>query len=105
FVDIALDCVGANFDRSLTKQYLEELEGFYLCDGWDRDGNVRRIDHYIPFAMHFYGLIYSKLVDDDYAQRYRERALLFANDFKHWFGSDGGEIPFRRSLTYPLPSP
>jgi len=100
FVDIALDRVGANFDRSLTRQYLEELEGFYLGDGWYRDGNVRRIDHYIPFAMHFYGLIYSKLVDDDYARRYRERALLFANDFKHWFGSDGATIPFGRSLTY-----
>ena len=33
FVDIALDRVGADFDRSLTKQYLEELEGFYIGDG------------------------------------------------------------------------
>ena len=31
FVDIALDRVGAEFDRSLTKQYLEELEGFYAA--------------------------------------------------------------------------
>jgi hypothetical protein len=85
FVDIALDRVGAEFDRSLTKQYLEELEGFYIGDGWYRDGNVRRVDHYIPFAMHFYGLIYSKLVDDDYAKRYRERAVLFAKDFRNWF--------------------
>jgi len=100
FVDIALDRVGADFDRSLTRQYLEELEGFYVGDGWYRDGNVRRVDHYIPFAMHFYGLIYSKLVDDDYARRYRERALLFARDFRHWFADDGATIPFGRSLTY-----
>ncbi|WP_454853057.1 DUF2264 domain-containing protein [Rhizobium binxianense] len=100
FVDIALDRLGADFDRSLTKQYLEELEGFYIGDGWYRDGNVRRIDHYIPFAMHFYGLIYSKLVDDDYAKRYRERAVLFAGDFRHWFAQDGATIPFGRSLTY-----
>lgn len=100
FVDIALDRLGADFDRSLTKQYLEELEGFYIGDGWYRDGNVRRIDHYIPFAMHFYGLIYSKLVDDDYAKRYRERAVLFARDFRHWFAQDGATIPFGRSLTY-----
>ena len=88
FVDIALDRLGADFDRSLTRQYLQELEGFYIGDGWYRDGNVRRIDHYIPFAMHFYGLIYSKLVDDDYAKRYRERAILFARDFRHWFAAD-----------------
>ena len=100
FVDIALDRLGASFDRSLTETYLSELDGFYIGDGWYRDGNIRRIDHYIPFAMHFYGLIYSKLVDDDRAERYRERAILFARDFRHWFAPDGATIPFGRSLTY-----
>ena len=100
FVDIALDRLGASFDRSLTEDYLRELDGFYIADGWYRDGNIRRIDHYIPFAMHFYGLIYSKLVNDDRAERYRERAVLFARDFRHWFAADGATIPFGRSLTY-----
>ncbi|WP_026619930.1 hypothetical protein M728_004116 (plasmid) [Ensifer sp. WSM1721] len=100
FVDIALDRLGVEYDRSLTRAYLAELDGFYIADGWYRDGNVRRIDHYIPFAMHFYGLIYSRLVDDDYAKRYRERALAFAQDFRHWFAEDGATVPFGRSLTY-----
>ncbi|WP_085027743.1 DUF2264 domain-containing protein [Ensifer aridi] len=100
FVDIALDRLGVEYDRSLTRAYLAELDGFYIADGWYRDGNVRRIDHYIPFAMHFYGLIYSRLVDDDHAKRYRERALAFAQDFRHWFGEDGATVPFGRSLTY-----
>ncbi|MQW89043.1 DUF2264 domain-containing protein [Sinorhizobium saheli] len=99
-VDIALDRLGVEYDRSLTHAYLAELEGFYIADGWYRDGNVRRIDHYIPFAMHFYGLIYARLVDDDYAERYRERALLFAQDFRRWFAEDGAALPFGRSLTY-----
>lgn len=99
-VDIALDRLGVSFDRSLTETYLNELDGFYIADGWYRDGNVRRIDHYIPFAMHFYGLIYSKLVKDDRAERYRERAVLFTRDFRHWFAPDGATIPFGRSLTY-----
>ncbi|NTI17421.1 DUF2264 domain-containing protein [Agrobacterium rhizogenes] len=99
-VDIALDRLGATFDRSLTEDYLRELDGFYIADGWYRDGNIRRIDHYVPFAMHFYGLIYSKLVNDDRAERYRERAVLFAKDFRHWFAPDGATIPFGRSLTY-----
>jgi hypothetical protein len=100
FVDIALDRLGADFDRSLTEDYLRELDGFYIADGWYRDGNVRRIDHYIPFAMHFYGLIYSRLVNDDRAERYRDRAALFARDFRHWFAPDGATVPFGRSLTY-----
>ncbi|MGV1836771.1 DUF2264 domain-containing protein [Rhizobium rhizogenes] len=99
-VDIALDRLGTTFDRSLTEDYLRELDGFYIADGWYRDGNIRRIDHYVPFAMHFYGLIYSKLVNDDRAERYRERAVLFAEDFRHWFAPDGATIPFGRSLTY-----
>ena len=101
-VDMGLERVGVEFDRTLTEQYLEELDGFYLGDGWYRDGNVRRIDHYIPFAMHFYGLIYAKLAEpgDARADAYRERAALFAKDIRHWFDDDGGTLAFGRSLTY-----
>ncbi|HTN61515.1 MAG TPA: DUF2264 domain-containing protein [Devosia sp.] len=101
-VDLGLEECGVEFDRSLTKQYLEELDGFYLGDGWYRDGNVRRIDHYIPFAMHFYGLIYAKLARGDEARvaRYKERATLFAKDIASWFDDEGGVLAFGRSLTY-----
>ncbi|WEX10124.1 DUF2264 domain-containing protein [Chelativorans sp. AA-79] len=101
-VDLGLEEVGIDFDRSLTESYLEELDGFYLGDGWYRDGNVRRIDHYIPFAMHFYGLIYARLAkgDEDRAARYRERAERFARDIRHWYDEDGGALAFGRSLTY-----
>ncbi|KKB13133.1 hypothetical protein VE25_03360 [Devosia geojensis] len=101
-VDLGLEEVGVEFDRSLTQKYLEELDGFYIGDGWYRDGNVRRVDHYIPFAMHFYGLIYAKLArgDDERVKRYRERAELFARDIRHWFDEDGGALAFGRSLTY-----
>ncbi|MCD7059875.1 DUF2264 domain-containing protein [Pelagibacterium xiamenense] len=101
-VDMGLERVGVDFDRSLTEQYLDELDGFYLGDGWYRDGNVRRIDHYIPFAMHFYGLIYAKLAKpgDPRAAAYRKRAALFAKDIRHWFDDEGGTLAFGRSLTY-----
>jgi hypothetical protein len=101
-VDLGLEEVGVDFDRSLTERYLEELDGFYLGDGWYRDGNVRRIDHYIPFAMHFYGLIYARLAKGDEARaaRYRERAQQFAVDIRHWYDEEGGALAFGRSLTY-----
>lgn len=99
-VDLALDRLGVAYDRSLTEAYLDELDGFYLGDGWYRDGNVRRVDHYIAFAMHFYGLIYARLVEDARAARFRERAHLFAQDFRRWFAADGATVPFGRSLTY-----
>ncbi len=101
-VDMALDHLGIDFDRSLTETFQKELDEFYIADGWYRDGNYRRIDHYIAFAMHFYGLIYAKLSkpDDAYAERYRERARLFAGDFASWFDEDGGTLAFGRSMTY-----
>lgn len=101
-VDLGLEQCGVDFDRSYTDTYLRELEDFYLDDGWYRDGNVRRVDHYIPFAMHFYGLIYSRLAkgDDKRATDYKERARLFAQDIQHWFDEDGGTLAFGRSLTY-----
>jgi hypothetical protein len=101
-VDLGLEECGVPFDRALTEKYLDELDGFYLGDGWYRDGIVRRVDHYIPFAMHFYGLLYTKLARGDAARvaRYRERAALFAKDIRHWFDEDGGVLAFGRSLTY-----
>ncbi|MBU1307405.1 MAG: DUF2264 domain-containing protein [Alphaproteobacteria bacterium] len=101
-VDLGLEECGVAFDRSLTDRYLEELDGFYLGDGWYRDGNIRRIDHYIPFAMHFYGLIYAKLArgDEKRVAAYKERAVAFARDIVNWFDEDGGTLAFGRSLTY-----
>lgn len=101
-IDLGLERVGVAFDRSITEQYLQELEAFYLGDGWYRDGNVPRVDHYIPFAMHFYGLIYATLApgDDGRKQRFREWARLFASDIRHWFADDGATIAFGRSMTY-----
>ena len=100
-VDLGLEQCGIAFDRGLTTAYLDELDGFYLGDGWYRDGIVRRVDHYIPFAMHFYGLLYARLKPDDKrSQRFTDRARLFARDVQHWFDDEGGALAFGRSLTY-----
>jgi hypothetical protein len=100
-VDLGLERCGVAFDRTLTEQYLDELDGFYLGEGWYRDGINRRIDHYIPFAMHFYGLIYAELSGDERRSAiYRERAREFAPQIRSWFDEDGGVLAFGRSLTY-----
>lgn len=79
------------------------IESNYMADGWYFDGNEGQIDYYIPFAMHFYGLIYAKLMkekDAETAERFRSRGSAFAKDFIYWFAADGNEVPFGRSLTY-----
>ena len=90
-VDLGLEQCGVDFDRQLTLKYLEELDGFYLGDGWYRDGNMRRLDHYIPFAMHFYGLIYAKLAKgDEHAWPHiASGPSAFAKDIRHWYRRRG----------------
>lgn len=102
-VALGLDEVGFAYDKDQVVASIAAMETYYIDDGWYRDGPGRRMEHYIPFAMHFYGLIYAELARDaDPAQvaRYRERAALFAPNYKHWFGTDGSGLPFGRSLTY-----
>ncbi|WP_406316458.1 DUF2264 domain-containing protein [Streptosporangium sp. NBC_01639] len=102
-VGLGLDRVGVGFDPAPNAARLERLESFALGGGWYSDGPTAQRDYYVPFAMHYYGLIYAALAggrDPGRAERLRERAAAFALDFQHWFASDGAAVPFGRSLTY-----
>lgn len=102
-VNLGLKNVGVAYDAALMNQALNRLDDFYLGDGWYSDGNNHQRDYYIPFAMHFYALIYAKYAESDdpqRAQRYRDRATAFAQEFVHWFSADGSALPFGRSLSY-----
>lgn len=106
-VNCALKKVGAKeFDRRSLESSLDLTEQFYIGNGWYNDGypeERRARDYYIPWAFHYYGLIFSRCCGDDYpeyASLYRERAAEFAGDFLNWFASDGSSLPYGRSLTY-----
>lgn len=102
-VNLGLKKAGAEYDSGMIERDLNRLDEFYIADGWYQDGISDQRDYYVPFAMHFYGLIYAKLTGDEdkpRAERYRKRAESFAKDFIYWFSSDGSSVPFGRSLTY-----
>lgn len=100
-IGLGLAAVGEDVDQTLIDDYLQKLDALYLGDGWYRDGPVRRADHYIPFAMHFYGLIYGKLGKDPARRElYRQRARALAPEFLRWFADTGAVLAFGRSLTY-----
>lgn len=102
-VNLGLAHVGVEHDELALHAALDRLEEFYLGDGWYADGMTAQRDYYIPFGFHYYGLIYARLAhqtDPRRAQRFRERAVAFAQDFVHWFAADGAALPFGRSLTY-----
>ncbi len=109
-VQLGLRQVGEPWSQAVLDADLDQLESFYLRDGWYSDGpegapwrDGRTGDYYVPMAFHFYGLIYARLASDHdpvRAARFVERARLFAREFQHYFAADGAALPFGRSLTY-----
>lgn len=102
-VNIGLKKVSERYDQNRIEANLDRIDTFYLGDGWYKDGVNGHSDYYTPFAIHFYGMFYAKLMDDedpDRAAVYRERAHLFAKDYINWFGEDGSAVPYGRSMTY-----
>ena len=94
---------GLPADEERLKDDLDLIESCYEGDGWYHDGNPNQLDYYIPFAFHYYGLIYAHFMekeDPEYSRTLRERAEKFYQDFIYWFTESGKEIPFGRSLTY-----
>ena len=101
-VALGLEQVGQRVNWTKLEPRLALLENLDIGGGWYRDGPTRQVEHYIAFAMHFYGLIYARLRRGDDARRIRliERARAFAPDYRDWFAADGAALPFGRSLTY-----
>lgn len=103
FVNLGLKKVTGNCDENRIEEELKAIEKFYLSDGWYSDGIREQRDYYVSFAMHFYGLIYAKLMeekDPKRAEKYKNRSIKFAEDFMYWFSEDGDAIAYGRSLTY-----
>lgn len=102
-VNLGFRQIGEPYDAKQMERNLQRIEDFYLGNGWYSDGIGGHSDYYGPFAIHFYSLIYLKLMETEDPQRcsnYKERALLFAEDFLTWFDADGSALPYGRSLSY-----
>lgn len=102
-VNIGFKTVGLPFDAEGMENNLLRIEAFDIGEGWYSDGIGGHSDYYVPFALHFYGLVYAKLMEAEDPRRsrmFKEKAALFAKDFICWFDSDGAALPYGRSLAY-----
>ncbi|MEM5477419.1 DUF2264 domain-containing protein [Pacificibacter sp. AS14] len=77
-----------------------ELDQMYLGDGWYRDGIGNRVDHYVGFAFHVYGLLLHRFAPHTDMSSHLSRARAFAPQFAQWFDDQGRGLPFGRSMTY-----
>lgn len=101
-VNLGLQEVGIPHDAGAVAESVRILETHFDTGGFYHDGQPERIDYYLPWAYHAYGLIYARSnhADPSIAGRYRERARQFAEAFQYRFDAHGRGIPFGRSLTY-----
>ena len=102
-VNMTFRKLGLPWNKDNLEADLQIIEGCYTGDGWYYDGNNGQIDYYIPFAMHFYSLIYAKVMEEEDKERasiFKLRSAMFAKDFIYWFSKDGSEVPYGRSLIY-----
>ncbi|WP_273368450.1 DUF2264 domain-containing protein [Corynebacterium massiliense] len=102
-VDAGLEKVGAPFNEKAAQESFNILNGYYLGDGWYRDGALQNTDFYVAFAFHFYSLIYARLRGDKDPERAHTavgRARAFASDWAARFDATGRVIAYGRSLTY-----
>ena len=102
-VNMGFRQAGLTYDSEQMERNLRRIDDFYLTEGWYSDGIGGHTDYYVPFALHFYGLLYAKLMGEEDPQRahvFKDRAGRFAKEFLHWFATDGSALPYGRSLTY-----
>lgn len=102
-VQTAFRRMGWPWNREQLEADLDRLEDWYLGEGWYCDGQPSQVDYYVPFGMHYYGLIYARFTEEDdpvRSRRFRDRAARFTQDYLYWFEDGGRAVPFGRSLTY-----
>ena len=64
FVNLALKSVGMPYSPELLEDGLCKIDSYYSGDGWSTDGASVQKDYYIPWAIQYYGLLYSKFAAD-----------------------------------------
>lgn len=100
-VNLALKGLGQPYHPEKLAAGLAFIDALYREDGWYIDET--NYDLYNPFAFHFYGLVYARVMaaeDPERCERYRARARDFAGQYVPWFASDGSMVPQGRSLGY-----
>jgi len=102
-VNVGFRKLGLPYDGEGMERNLKRIERFALEGGWYADGPGGHSDYYTPFAFHYFGLLYAKLMSEEDPERsgkLKSEAAIFARDFVRWFAADGSALPYGRSLVY-----
>lgn len=98
-----LRLLGRKCDKDRESADLRLLNGMWCEASGYSDGACENRDYYISMAMHFYGLIYARMIEQDnpmFAETLRMRARQHAPDYLRLFAVSGAATPYGRSLHY-----
>lgn len=98
----SLDKLGIDIDNKVLEQDLGFIDELYFQDGWYQDGASGVLDYYNPFAFQLYALVYCRWhgYQGKRCERLLQRACEFAETYQVWFGREGQQLCYGRSLNY-----
>lgn len=102
-IRLALAHCGEKLNREKLIEELTLIDTMAIENGWYVDGKPTQKDYYVPFAFHYYGLIFAKFMKEElpeWADKFIDRARRFTQEFIYFFDSAGEALPYGRSLTY-----
>ncbi len=99
-VNLGFEACDLPFDSEQMDKDFALIDEHYEGDGWYYDYQTQR-DYYVPWAFHYYGLLYAALrPQSPNAAELLRRGRQFAPAFACWFDQTGEAVPYGRSLTY-----
>ena len=85
-VNTFLRILGLKYSKNSIEHAFENIEKMYIGDGWYSDGNSLQRDYYIPFALHYYSLLYAKYCPEDKRSiTFIKRSTIFSKSFTSSF--------------------
>lgn len=95
--------LGYPADPTVIADYLDQVDSYYVGDGWYADGEETKLDWYTGFVFQP-ELLFWAWIDggSDEARRERvvTRARAYLHHLPHFFDERGGHVAFGRSLAY-----
>ncbi len=98
---LTLSKLGIEIDELNLEFDLQAIEEMQLGQGWFQDGATGVMDYYNPMAFQLYALMYCRWnPQSPRKEAFIENALEFAQSYCEWFGQDGKQLAYGRSLNY-----
>jgi len=97
----ALFKLGVEIDEFNLESDLQAIEEMQLEQGWFQDGATGVMDYYNPMAFQLYALMYCRWnPETPRKESLLRHCIEFAQSYTEWFGEDGKQLAYGRSLNY-----